>query len=168
MKLKKLFTVLAAAVLAMALLTACGGGEGGTTTASTKTPAEVKTALLEANPISNPLEITADHLFLLDYLLVEEDVAEFAGVRSNDAYDAGVVLVIKAAEGKAETVKSTLEEYRQGMIAYFGNYPESADAMVNVENGVLTVSGDLVVMVWASNECADPSALSAAVTAALG
>lgn len=165
MKLKKLLTVLAAAVLAMALLTACGGGD--TTPASTKSVGEVRDALLQANPISNPLEITADHLFLLDYLLVEEDVAEFAGVRSNDAYDAGTVLVIKAAEGKAETVKTTLDEYTQSMIAYFGNYEESADAMANVENGVLTVSGDLVVMVWASNECADPAALEGAVAAAL-
>ena len=39
--------------------------------------------------------------------------------------------------------------------------------MANVENGVLTVSGDLVVMVWASNECADPAALEGAVAAAL-
>ena len=98
MKLKKLFTVLAAAVLAMALLTACGGGEGGTTTASAKTPAEVKTALLEANPISNPLEITADHLFLLDYLLVEEGYFDKDGnwqlvaIREGDSTDYGVTM----------------------------------------------------------------------------
>ena len=168
MKLNKLFAVLAAMVLALALLTGCGGSNDGGKAATAKAPAEVVATVLEANPISNQLEITADHLFLLDYLLVEADVVEFAGVRSNDAYDAGVVLVIKAAEGKAEAVKASLEEYRQGMIAYFSNYPESAEAMANVENGVLVVSGDLVVMVWASNECADPAALASAVTAALG
>lgn len=167
MKLKKLLTVLAAAVLAMALLTACGGGSS-SAAASAKGVADIQAEVLQANPISNQLTITDDHLYLLDYLLNQEDVAEYAGVRSNDAYDAGLVLVIKAAEGKAESVKTTLTDYADSMVAYYGNYPESAEAMQNVENGVLTVSGDIVVMAWASNECPDAAALEAAVTAALG
>lgn len=168
MKLKKLLTVLAAAVLAMALLTACGGGSSSSAAVSAKGVADIQAEVLQANPISNQLTITDDHLYLLDYLLNQEDVAEYAGVRSNDAYDAGLVLVIKAAEGKAESVKTTLADYADSMVAYYGNYPESAEAMQNVENGVLTVSGDIVVMAWASNECPDSAALEAAVTAALG
>lgn len=166
MKLKKLVAVLAAAVLAVCLLTACGGSDS--SQAAAKSVGDIRAAVLEANPISNQLEITDDHMYLLDYLLTAEDVAEYTGVRSNDGYDAGVVLVIRAAEGKAETVQATLEDYRQSMVAFFGNYPESAQAMANVENGVLTVKGDIVVMAFASNDCADPAALSGAVETALG
>ena len=162
--MKKIVSALIAAVLAMALFTACGGSSSAP---AAKTAAEVYDAVLAANTISNPRQLT-DTDIQFEYLLAMEDVAEFAGVASNDAYNAGVVLVVKAAEGKADTVKAALEEYRQGWLTASAGYTEDyATAIPNVENGVLTASGDLVVMAWASNECADAAGLSAAVDAAL-
>ena len=111
-------------------------------------------ALLEANPISNQFEIAAMNIEY-DFGLKAEDVASYKGVKSNDNGDAGLVLVIEPAEGKAEEIVEALKAYQQDQVTFYGNYAEFAAAQANVENAVIANSADRVVMVIASNACTE-------------
>ena len=104
-------------------------------------------ALLEADPISNQFEITAMNI---EY----------------DNGDAGLVLAIQPAAGKAQDVMDTLKTYQQDQVAFYGNYAEFAQAQSNVENAIIDGGDDLVVMVIASNDCS--SDLTSAVKDVLG
>ena len=110
--------------------------------------------LLEADPISNQFEIAAMNIEY-DFGLKAEDVASYKGVKSNDNGDAGLVLVIEPAEGKAEEIVEALKAYQQDQVAFYGNYAEFAAAQANVENAVIANSADRVVMVIASNACTE-------------
>ena len=125
---------------------------------------EVNT-LLEANPIANQFEIAAMNIEY-DFGLKAEDVAGYKGVKSNDNGDAGLVLVIEAADGKAEDIANQLTAYQQDQVAFYGNYAEFAQAQSNVENAIIDGGDDLVVMVIASNDCS--SDLTSAVKDVLG
>ena len=114
---------------------------------------EVNT-LLEANPIANQFEIAAMNIEY-DFGLKAEDVAGYKGVKSNDNGDAGLVLVIEPAEGKADDIVEALTAYQQDQVAFYGNYAEFATAQANVENAVIASSADRVVMAIASNECTE-------------
>ena len=114
---------------------------------------EVNT-LLEANPIANQFEIAAMNIEY-DFGLKAEDVAGYKGVKSNDNGDAGLVLVIETAEGKADDIVEALKAYQQDQVAFYGNYAEFATAQANVENAVIASSADRVVMAIASNECTE-------------
>ena len=120
--------------------------------------------LLAADPISNQFEITAMNIEY-DFGLKAEDVAAYKGVKSNDNGDAGLVLVVEAASGKAQDVVTALESYKQDQVAFYGNYAEFAQAQSNVENAIISSKGDRVVMVIASNECT--ADLNSAVDSAL-
>ena len=120
--------------------------------------------LLAANPISNQFEISAMNIEY-DFGLKAEDVAAYKGVKSNDNGDAGLVLVVDAASGKAQDVVTALESYKQDQVAFYGNYAEFAQAQSNVENAIISSKGDRVVMVIASNECT--ADLNSAVDSAL-
>ena len=121
-------------------------------------------ALLEADPISNQFEITAMNIEY-DFGLKAEDVVSYKGVKSNDNGDAGLVLVMEAADGKAEDVANQLAAYQQDQVAFYGNYAEFAQAQDNVENAVIAFKDNTVVMVIASNECT--ADLDSAVDSAL-
>ena len=190
----RLKLVLSAAALAAGcvLLTGCGGSassassaassaassEAASPSASSEPTASVSAeengasdavasavdALLEADPISNQFEITAMNIEY-DFGLKAEDVAAYKGVKSNDNGDAGLVLVVEAASGKAQDVVTALESYKQDQVAFYGNYAEFAQAQSNVENAIISSKGDRVVMVIASNECT--ADLNSAVNSAL-
>jgi len=182
----KLSVIAVSAVLAVAL-TGCGGSASSAPSsvsdAATSAPvtdaaspaadtAENGTAdldsavetLLAADPISNQFEITAMNIEY-DFGLKAEDVASYKGVKSNDNGDAGLVLVVEAASGKAQDVATALESYKQDQVAFYGNYAEFAQAQSNVENAIISAKGDRVVMVIASNECS--ADLTSAVDSAL-
>ena len=182
----KLSVIAVSAVLAVAL-TGCGGSASSAASsvsgAATSAPvsdaaspaadtAENGTAdldsavesLLAADPISNQFEITAMNIEY-DFGLKAEDVAGYKGVKSNDNGDAGLVLVVEAASGKAQDVVTALESYKQDQVAFYGNYAEFAQAQSNVENAIISSKGDRVVMVIASNECT--ADLNSAVDSAL-
>ncbi len=114
---------------------------------------EVNT-LLKANPIANQFEIAAMNIEY-DFGLKAEDVAGYKGVKSNDNGDAGLVLVIEPADGKADDIVEALKAYQQDQVAFYGNYAEFATAQANVENAVIASSADRVVMAIASNECTE-------------
>ena len=65
-------------------------------------------ALLEADPISNQFEITAMNIEY-DFGLKADDVTSYKGLKSNDNGDAGLVLAIQPAAGKAQDVMDTLK-----------------------------------------------------------
>lgn len=182
----KLSVIAVSAVLAVAL-TGCGGSASSApssvSSASASAPAsstassaadttENGTAdldsavetLLAADPISNQFEISAMNIEY-DFGLKAEDVAAYKGVKSNDNGDAGLVLVVEAASGKAQDVVTALESYKQDQVAFYGNYAEFAQAQSNVENAIISSKGDRVVMVIASNECT--ADLNSAVDSAL-
>ena len=184
----KLILSAVAATLGCALLAGCGGAASSSTASSaspaassvvlsqaesalpddgTNSPdalADEVDALLEANPISNQFEIAAMNIEY-DFGLKAEDVASYKGVKSNDNGDAGLVLVVEAASGKAQDVVTALESYKQDQVAFYGNYAEFAQAQSNVENAIISSKGDRVVMVIASNECT--ADLNSAVNSAL-
>ena len=182
----KLSVIAVSAVLAVAL-TGCGGSasSAASSVSGTASSAPVVDAaspaadttengavdldsavesLLAANPISNQFEIAAMNIEY-DFGLKAEDVAAYKGVKSNDNGDAGLVLVVEAASGKAQDVVTALESYKQDQVAFYGNYAEFAQAQSNVENAIISSKGDRVVMVIASNECS--ADLSRAVDSAL-
>ena len=182
----KLSVIAVSAVLAVAL-TGCGGSASSapssvssaaasapasSTAAPAADTAENGTAaldsavetLLAADPISNQFEIAAMNIEY-DFGLKAEDVAAYKGVKSNDNGDAGLVLVVEAASGKAQDVVTALESYKQDQVAFYGNYAEFAQAQSNVENAIISSKGDRVVMVIASNECS--ADLNSAVDSAL-
>ena len=184
----KLILSAVAATLGCALLAGCGGAASSSTASSaspaassvvlsqaesalpddgTNSPdalADEVDALLEANPISNQFEIAAMNIEY-DFGLKAEDVASYKGVKSNDNGDAGLVLVIEPAEGKAEEIVEALKAYQQDQVAFYGNYAEFAQAQDNVENAVIAFKDNTVVMVIASNECT--ADLDSAVDSAL-
>lgn len=182
----KLSVIAVSAVLAVAL-TGCGGSASSApssvSSAATSAPASSTAApaadtaengtaaldsavetLLAANPISNQFEIAAMNIEY-DFGLKAEDVAAYKGVKSNDNGDAGLVLVVEAASGKAQDVVTALESYKQDQVAFYGNYAEFAQAQSNVENAIISSKDDRVVMVIASNECS--ADLNSAVDSAL-
>ena len=182
----KLSVIAVSAVLAVAL-TGCGGSASSapSSVSSAATSAPVTDAaspaadtsengtaaldsavesLLAADPISNQFEIAAMNIEY-DFGLKAEDVAAYKGVKSNDNGDAGLVLVVEAASGKAQDVVTALESYKQDQVAFYGNYVEFAQAQSNVENAIISSKGDRVVMVIASNECS--ADLNSAVDSAL-
>lgn len=183
----KLSVIAVSAVLAVAL-TGCGGSASSApssvSSASASAPvsdaaspsadttengtADLDSAvetLLAADPISNQFEIAAMNIEY-DFGLKAEDVAAYKGVKSNDNGDAGMVLVVEAADGKAEEVANQLTAYQQDQVAFYGNYAEFAQAQENVENAVIAFKDNTVVMVIASNECT--ADLDSAVDSALG
>ena len=185
----KIVSIMACAALAAAVLTGCGGSasSAGSTAASSELPSssvkadvgsttpsdatnsvsavdDVFTTLLDANPISNQFEIAAMNIEY-DFGLQAEDVAAYKGVKSNDNGDAGLVLVIEAADGKAQDIADALTAYKQDQVAFYGNYAEFAQAQTNVENAVIAFKDNRVVMVIASNECT--ADLDSAVDSAL-
>ena len=184
---RKLFALFTALTLCAALLAGCGGASSSSTASSAPASeaasevasgaAEARTgaengapdldaavsALLEANPISNQFEIAAMNIEY-DFMLAAEDVVSYKGVKSNDNGDAGLVLVIQPAEGRAEAICEALDTYKQDQVAFYGNYAEFGQAQANVQNAIISGSDGLVVMLIASNECtSDAAALSAAV-----
>jgi ABC-type transport system substrate-binding protein len=186
----KIFTIALTGALAAAALTGCGGSSSSAapssvSTAAAESPASsaaasavvdnaaengsdaldgVFNALLEADPISNQFEIAAMNIEY-DFGLKAEDVVSYKGVKSNDNGDAGLVLVLEAADGKAEDVANQLASYQQDQVAFYGNYAEFAQAQDNVENAVIAFKGNTVVMMIASNECT--ADLDSAVDSAL-
>lgn len=185
----KIASLAACAILSAAVLTGCGGSSASSSTASSAAPAAssqaassvvssaaeengasdldgIYNALLQADPISNQFEIAAMNIEY-DFGIQADDITSYKGVKSNDNGDAGLVLVIQAAAGKAQNVVDALTTYQDDQVAFYGNYAEFAQAQSNVENAVIgSNDSDLVVMVIASNECS--ADLSSAVDSVLG
>ena len=186
----KLILTTAALAVSCALLSGCGGSSSTASSAASSAASPAASApassaaadsaengssdaladavntLLDTNPISNQFEIAAMNVEY-DFGIQADDITSYKGVKSNDNGDAGLVLVIQAAAGKAQNVVDALTTYQKDQVAFYGNYAEFAQAQSNVENAVIgSNDSDLVVMVIASNECS--ADLSSAVDSVLG
>ena len=186
----KIIAITLTGALAAAALTGCGGSSSSAAPSSVSTAAAESSAssaavssvvdnaengtdtldgiystLLEQDPISNQFEIAAMNIEY-DFGLKADDVTSYKGLKSNDNGDAGLVLAIQPAAGKAQDVMDTLKTYQQDQVAFYGNYAEFAQAQSNVENAIIDGGDDLVVMVIASNDCS--SDLTSAVKDVLG
>ena len=173
----KIASLALCAALSAAVLTGCGGSSASSSVASSAASSAaasqaassvagsaaaeengtadldgIYNTLLQADPISNQFEIAAMNIEY-DFGLQADDVVSYKGVKSNDNGDAGLVLVIEAADGKAEDIANQLTAYQQNQVAFYGNYAEFAQAQTNVENAVIAYKDNRVVMVIASNEC---------------
>lgn len=95
--------------------------------------------------------------------LTEEDIANMAGAKSNLFNDnGGVVIVVEAAEGKADAVKSGLEDFRDGILNASENYKEDfPEAYANLEAAKIVVKDNFVV--FAASATGDYDALDAAL-----
>lgn len=181
MKLTKIFALTVSCALCAGVLVGCGGNTdsgatSGSTSNSTSTSSSTSTAVdvkavadsvLAANPISNQLALD-DNTIKLDIALPADSFTAYAGALSNDQSDAGRVIVVQYADGQEKTVTDALETYRQNQVAFFGNYPDFADAQAHLENDYALVSGNgVAVLAVASNECTDVSAMINAAEAAV-
>ena len=171
----KMILSTAAVALSCALLAGCGGSSSSSAPAASSQAAssvassavsEAASATAEGTNGSNQFEIAAMNVEY-DFGIQADDITSYKGVKSNDNGDAGLVLVIQAAAGKAQNVVDALTTYQKDQVAFYGNYAEFAQAQSNVENAVIgSNDSDLVVMVIASNECS--ADLSSAVDSVLG
>ncbi len=177
MKLTKIFAVVVSLTLCAGVLAGCGGqdapsqsnsdsqSQSESQSSSESTTVDIKAAadtVLAANPISNQLAVD-DNLIKFDLSLSEDSYVAYAGALSNDQNDAGRVIVVQYADGQETAVKDALETYRQNQVAFFGNYPEFADAQNNLKSNYALVSGNgMAILAVASNECTDAAAMISA------
>ena len=186
----KLILTTAALAVSCALLSGCGGSSSTASSAASSAAspaasapasstaadsaengssdalADAVSTLLDANPISNQFEI--DPIAIeYDFGMAADDVESYKGVKSNDNGDAGLVIVVKPAEGKMQNVLDALDNYKQMMIDTCSNYPaDFAQALENANNAIIANNDELAVMVIASNECT--ADLTSAVNSVLG
>lgn len=169
--MKKMISILLAVVLVAACLTGCGSSSSSSATSAASSVAEaaadldlsaVVSAIEAKNAIANPRDID-DFSIENDFGLNMEDVAEYLGKISNDQGNSGLILAIRPSEGSADAVKEALEQYKTAQVAFFGNYPEFADGMAQVEKGVIEKIGDVVVIVFGNTDGASYEDISAAI-----
>ena len=149
----KIASLAVCAILSAAVLTGCGGSSASSSTASSAAPAASSQAASSVVSSAAAEENGASDLDGIYNALLQADPISNQGVKSNDNGDAGLVLVIEAADGKAEDIANQLTAYQQDQVAFYGNYAEFAQAQSNVENAVIAFKDNRVVMAIASNEC---------------
>ncbi|MEG0178409.1 MAG: DUF4358 domain-containing protein [Oscillospiraceae bacterium] len=137
--MKKLFSILSSALLLSVLLASCGTGS------ASYNLGDVLTAVDAAVKIDNPKDISQDDV-IYDLGVTFENVEEFAGKTSNTNGEAGYIIVIKAKQGKADTVKAELETARDGKAEALASYPEFATAAAITKSGRVVVKGDYVLL----------------------
>ncbi len=150
--LKKLGLLVGATLLSVALLAGCSDSSSDTSSESApKTMDEMYEIVYAANPIANERTLT-DMNIELDFMLSLDSIAAYKGVASNDGGDAGMVLVIEAAEGEVDTVLAALETYADNQVLFWSNYEEFADAKTSAEGSLISSNGNYIIQVFASSE----------------
>lgn len=90
-----------------------------------------------------------------------DNIAAFAGKESKmSAQNGGIVIVLYAVDGTAETLAADMENFRQFRMGN-GDYEEFEQARTNTENGRIKVMGNYVV--YAVSATGDWDALDAAI-----
>ena len=153
--MKRIFKLVAICTLLMGVLIGCGSSVTVKSESLDYNIEEIYDALEEINPISNPRQID-DYSIETDFGIAKDDmVIEYVGSISNTMSNSGLILVIKTVDKKAADVETLLKTYKENQKSYFSNYPEFQDAMENVSNGIITVKGNYVVIVFANTEGAN-------------
>lgn len=139
--MKKLLSIVCV-VCMLGLLAACGAS------AKEYNLSDVLASLDSANPLADARELTKDDLTLL-MSVPETDIAEFAGNISGDSTTGAMNVVVKAAEGKADSVKTALDTYRTNQVAIYSAYDPTVAGIL--EDGRVVAHGDYVVLVLGSS-----------------
>ena len=103
--MKKVFSVIMAGVLSLAMFTACGGGKEETASYDVN---EVLNTITTAVPIAMPGEIPESELEMIMGLSAD-DYVNYAGQMCMAMISADRVVVIEAAEGKIDAVTEALD-----------------------------------------------------------
>ena len=143
--MKKIISVIMAAILSMSLLTACGGGKEVTASYDVN---EVLTTITDAVPLAMPGEVTEEYLTIMMGLDMA-DVANYAGMMAMVNVSADCVVVIEAAEGKIDTVKAALENTKQSIVNSFELY--LPDQFEKAKAGRIVVKGNYAVLAIAGD-----------------
>ena len=157
--MKKIFALMLAMALSLALFAGCGGddsssegdsgSQSGGSSENSSMPvydvAQILEAIEAAVPVSSGKEIDDDTLTLLMNVDME-NVEAYAGKITQLNQNTDQILVIQAKPGKAEAVKAELEARRQAMVDSSANYSEFAGEKVKAENGRVVIKGDYVVL----------------------
>lgn len=151
---KRTLTLLLAAVLALCLLAGCGQttstNGGSAASGSGAAPADdaqaevdaLYTTFAEVANLGDTIDVT--ELDLRTGGLWVENIEAFKGGEVKNAGDnGGIVVVAKAAPGKAAQLATEFEAFRDSRIN--DAYAEFATAMENTRNARIATKGDLVI-----------------------
>ncbi len=138
------------------LLSACSSGNQ-TSSAPSPAPVDIKaiySKLSELNQVENPREVD-DFSITNDFNLKAEQVEEYKGQLGNTMSIGGVNLVVKAKEGSASEVKSTLEAYLAAQVEFYGKYAEFSDVQALLKKGVVQSNGNVIVLAAAGKNMSE-------------
>lgn len=138
--MKKIISVIMAMVMSMSLLTACGGSNDANATYDVN---EVLTKIETAVPMAMPMELTEEELTIFVGLDMA-DVASWAGKISMANVSSDRLIVIEAAEGKVDAVKTALEGFKENTALSFELYLQ--DQYEKAKAGRVVVKGNYVVL----------------------
>lgn len=155
--MKKILVSMLIAVMVGATLTGCGnknagnapGTEQGEQQSSSVSAKEVVEKLNEEDYVRMPAEID-DNMAKEIYHLNLDDIEDYGILETQISPGPGLIIVVKAKDGKVDAVKASVEEVLQDKI---GNafYPEEKE---NAENAEVRVDGNLVSLFILNSEVA--------------
>ena len=141
--MKKIISLLLALCTLAALATGCGS-------ASTKeyNLDDMMKAIEAVAPVTVPADMNDEFLTSM-YGIDMKDVAEYKGKYSNANISSDEILLVKAASGKADTIKKACEDRRKAKADQCAMYLD--DQAKKAENGRIVVKGDYVIFVIAGD-----------------
>ena len=142
--MKKVLSIIMALALSVSLFTACGGNE----TEASYDVNEIVTKINEAVPVAMAGDLTEEELTMMVGINAE-DMASWAGKYSMANVSADRLIVIEAAEGKVDVVKTALEAYRDNVAAQFELY--LAPQYEKAKAGRIVVKGNYAVLAIAGD-----------------
>lgn len=142
--MKKICAALLSICALAALLAGCGGGED----AKQYNLDDVMAAIEEVAPVTMSADMDDEFLTSI-YGIDMADVEEYKGKFSNVNISTDEILIVRAAKGKADTIKEACEARRQAKADQFAMYLE--DQALKAENGRIVVKGDYVFFIVAGD-----------------
>ena len=153
--MKKFIALALSVVLALSMV-ACGGSED---SASSYDVAKIATTIEDANPIRMSTPIDEFYMAFIgfgevdfetgDYTL-SDNFKSFAGSYCPVTPGVDIILVVEAADGKVDEVKSILEAKKAELVAANENYVGSL--LEKAKAGRVVVKGNCAVLVIAGDE----------------
>ena len=142
--MKKLLALCVSLLTALTLLTGCGGGD-----TKQYNLDNLMSAIEAVAPVTVPAEMDDDYLTGM-YGIDMADVEEYKGKYTNVSLSTDEILIVKAAKGKADTIKAACEARRTAKYDQAAMY-DDVQAQ-KAENGRIVVKGDYVIFVVAGDE----------------
>ena len=156
--MKKILVSALIAIMVGATLTGCGKANNGNNQSVEQVTGQ--TSSVSAKEVVEKL--SEEELFMMPTMVDDEMAKDIYHLNLEDIVDYGIlvpgvtaqqdaIIVVKAKEGKVDSVKASLEEYIQDLLA--GHlYPEYLEA---AENATIEVNGDLVSLFILNSEIKD-------------